>query len=187
MEKGTASALWNEIISNEVTAPTARFWWLHRCLLPLLGECWLRGRLSVPNARSQCAVNKIKVLPREESQPSAAEQLCSKQVDFPHLRQQELQAPLSLQQPLQCVSTWEPWVTQGAADIVSHFSLREESGCLCFCAWLLRAGWMSLLLLTTELFLSCPNLSALVAIPALIKHKQEAIPPSYQLAQSQSS
>lgn len=141
MEKGTVSALWNEIISNEVTIATARFWWLHRCLLPLLGKCWLRGRLGVSNAKSHCAVNKIQVLPREEGEPSAAEQFCSKRVDCSLLRQQEFQAlsPLSLQQHLHChhlevlcLSHSTP-VTQRVADILSYFSPR-------------KGEWMSLLL-----------------------------------------
>lgn len=69
MEKGTVSAL---SAPHEVTLSTARFWWLHRCLLPPPGKCWLRGRLGVSNARSHCAVNKIKILPREENSSAEA-------------------------------------------------------------------------------------------------------------------
>lgn len=171
MEKGTVSALWNKIISNEVTISTARFWWLHKCLLPLLGKRWLRGRLSVSNARSQCAVNKVKVSAREESWPSAAEQFCSKQVDFSLLRQQEFQAlsPLSLQHHLQCVTTWKPcvsltapWSSNELLTSCPTSPPEKENGCHCFSAWLPRGGWLSLFLLITELFFSCPHLPALL-------------------------
>lgn len=53
-------------------------------------------------------------------------------------------------------------VMQVVADIWSSFLPRKRNGCHCFFTQLSRDGWLSLLLLITEFFISRPNLLALI-------------------------